>query len=271
MSEDEKTPVVTKRKRQIWVWFLIFFILFVYLIIGLNFLDRYMNSKSSDNKSAISETSSTTVPATTPAPASKSTSATKHPAPQACEPSTFNEEPLTPVSADNPGLKFVTEDQYYKIYGWTEADLNNQLIACVLDAGGGQKASAVTMHDITFEFHYDPKDSGMCNIKDVAVATRTDIIYPQWQRPADAEQSATTRWNRYIANTKTHEEGHRKFYTDAGQNVYSTLLSVPDAATCQEARTDADNRAYAIIWKAEADSINYDAATNHGTTQGAVY
>ena len=265
----EEKLIEPKKKRQVWVWFLIFLVLFVYLIIGLNLLDSYMNGRTA-NKPA-SETPPTTAPTTTSTPASDSTTAAKHPTPQLCEPSTFNEEPTTPISADTPGIKYVSENQYYKIYGWTETDLRNQLIACPLDAGGGTQASAVTMHDIKWEFHYDPKDNGMCNVKDVAVAVRTDIIYPQWQKPADPDASAVTHWDRYIANLKIHEEGHRKFYTDAGQNVYNTLLAVPDAATCQAARTDADNRANAIVHQAETDSTNYDIATNRGATQGTQF
>jgi len=112
-------------------------------------------------------------------------------------------------------------------------------------------------------------------------ALSTEVLLPKWTGYAKACDKAKAEWDRFIAKLTEHEHGHdaaaQKAIDDAKPKAD---LSGGPAVDCDRAKAEAAaEAALDAAVDAEAERINqaieqahdaYDAATNHGATQGAV-
>lgn len=112
-------------------------------------------------------------------------------------------------------------------------------------------------------------------------ALSTEVLLPKWTGFDAACAEAKAEWNRFIAKLTEHEHGHdtaaQKAIDDAKPRAD---LSGGPAVDCDRAKAEAAAlEALDDAIDAEAERINqaieqahdaYDAATNHGATQGAV-
>ncbi len=79
------------------------------------------------------------------------------------------------------------------------------------------------------------------------------------------------RWNTFIQNTQTHETGHVKLAQQGARDYQRDLGNFAPASSCDLLQTrlrDLFDKNFSAIDKA---NVNYDAQTQHGFTQGAVF
>jgi predicted secreted Zn-dependent protease len=112
-------------------------------------------------------------------------------------------------------------------------------------------------------------------------ALSTEVLLPRWTGFDAACPEAKAEWTRFLAKLTEHEHGHdaaaQKAIDDAKPKAD---LSGGPAVDCDRAKAEAAaEAALDAAVDAEAERINqaieqahdaYDAATNHGATQGAV-
>ena len=88
------------------------------------------------------------------------------------------------------------------------------------------------------------------------VTLRVVYTYPRWINRDAASASFRQYWDKFMASLQVHEKGHEQ----NGRNAAPAV----DKARC-------NNSSGAIVQKWVNQDKIYDATTNHGTTQGAVF
>jgi hypothetical protein len=82
---------------------------------------------------------------------------------------------------------------------------------------------------------------------------------------------AGDRWNRFLDNTILHESGHVQIALDGARNYQRELGNLPPARDCITLQSQLKalfDQHFAAI---DHSSVQYDAETRHGRTQGAVF
>jgi len=82
-----------------------------------------------------------------------------------------------------------------------------------------------------------------------------------WTTPEGAPSDLVAKWNRYIQALADHETGHVRNVVEN----YHFVLEAIKGTTC----TTAEAAATAVLTRLRQYDSNYDAATEHGRTQGA--
>jgi predicted secreted Zn-dependent protease len=153
-----------------------------------------------------------------------------------------------------------TQIHWYDIEGDTEAELREQL-----DARGpeidGSRHDAYTSWYVTWRYPDSHSEAG-CSTGPVTADVKVVVTLPRWKGFTDENDPLVRRWRRYLEALKTHESGHRETGFRA---------ALPPQATCELASQVADETARKILDEYRARDVEYDAETNHGITQGAVF
>jgi predicted secreted Zn-dependent protease len=153
------------------------------------------------------------------------------------------------------------EISYYDIEGATAADLGQAMRELGPVAYDGWKGSAATNWYISWNWPgYGSQD---CQLGDATVSYTVRVTLPQWQPPARTSPELVTDWNRYVLALASHEQQHVDFVPEGAADVEAAIRG----ATCQTA----DAAAMAAIESIRQRDRDYDAATDHGASQGVVF
>ena len=90
-----------------------------------------------------------------------------------------------------------------------------------------------------------------------------DVRLPHWVRPVEAPADVVPPWDAYQRALILHEQGH----VDRAGAALPTVEDAIRTATC----ATAEGAAQAAVEELQDDQDAYDAATDHGRTQGAVF
>jgi predicted secreted Zn-dependent protease len=189
-----------------------------------------------------------------------------------------------------------TKDSPYEV----EGDLTQQVRDDIfgeeegkgpVDSGGKHRAART---DCEFKYKIggpeapiESKEGCECTVKieTIDVALEIKVIFPQWKQFDQASQDCKNKWNTFMTNLKTHEEGHVRICRDGKQTIERVLRekwigksATKSAATCEMACQAAFNELNDGVnadFSTELNKINeaqekYDRDTNFGETQGAV-
>ena len=158
---------------------------------------------------------------------------------------------------------------FYDISGSTMKDLVDELRRKgPLDADG-KRYDADTRWSIKWNYRYQPRGNA-CRLNTVHVSAEIKYVMPRLADSARVPADLRQRWNSYVGNLKTHENGHGRHGSDAAREVEKALLAL-SRATCNGIAGDADTTAKQVIAKYNKLDIDYDAKTSHGATQGALF
>jgi predicted secreted Zn-dependent protease len=149
--------------------------------------------------------------------------------------------------------------QYYDITGATAEDLRASMDARGPVDGSGHRNDAFTAWDVRWTWPLHPDTS--CILSGATITTSITVTFPRWLPPAEASASLIERWNAYESALVTHESGHVSFVVATAADVLAAIKG----ATCETA----ESAAQAVVARIRQHDIDYDAATNHGFTQGA--
>lgn len=127
-----------------------------------------------------------------------------------------------------------------------------------LDAGGNRNDAFTSWHiDWTWPLNPD----GSCILAGATITTAVTVTFPRWSPPAGTPPSLIVQWNTYQRALVEHESGHVGFVVAAQNDVLAAIKG----ATC----ATAEGAAQAAVARIRQHDLDYDAATNHGFTQGA--
>lgn len=161
--------------------------------------------------------------------------------------------------------------RYYDIQGSTEQELRRQLNTTRAAAGMEPEFDAYTKWTVNWKYKSSLTESS-ASISDAQVTVRVETVLPRWVNSSAAPPDLKEKWGRYITRLKEHEQGHRDTGVRAAQLIRDALLktsiSRPDSARL---RNRVDGITTDIVRKCRRLDTSYDALTQHGVTQGAVF
>jgi predicted secreted Zn-dependent protease len=100
--------------------------------------------------------------------------------------------------------------------------------------------------------------------------TELDLVMtlPRWSPPPGTPADLVSRWERYVAALRVHEEGHLEHGRGAERELrsWSAAFVAPDCAALDQALSQ---RFAGILADYQARDREYDARTEHGRSQGA--
>ncbi len=177
----------------------------------------------------------------------------------------------------HPGIKnridvpSVTEHyEYYEISGDSEGELRNQLCrkGCVLDSG--EKYDSVTRWRWTLNYGYD-RTPQTCSVDSFRVDLSIQYRYPRWVPSDGVSPSLVGKWKGYLKNLVAHETGHRDLAVTAAVELSRAVSTLPPARSCSELDREIQALGHERMQQLNTDERNYDAMTEHGKKQGAMF
>lgn len=147
---------------------------------------------------------------------------------------------------------------YYDISGSIERELRAQLDAKAPVGYDGYKGDATTNWFI--RWNWPGYGSSTCDLSKATVSYEIVVEFPRWTPPDDASPDLVAKWDRFTRGLAKHEQNHVDFVVAN----YPSVLDAIRGATCETADTAAAS-ALEPIRQLDRD---YDAATNHGESEG---
>lgn len=150
---------------------------------------------------------------------------------------------------------------YYDIFGFTGAELREQLNMLGPTDYAGFKGDAVTEWYI--HWNWPGYGTSNCDLSVAAVSYDMKVILPRWSPPQDASTDLVAKWISYVNALSLHEQGHVDHVVENFQRVVDAI----QGATCDTA----DAVGTAILEELRHYDVEYDANTQHGAAQGAIF
>ena len=168
-------------------------------------------------------------------------------------------------------LPSVTEKyEYYEIRGDSEKEMRSQMRQNGPVWNDGRKYHSITSWYWKWDYGND-HSSLDCSVDSFRVTLEITYRYPKWVRTDDAPQPLVDKWDGYMKNLITHEQGHRDLAVEAAADFCRAVAKLPPVLSCADL-----NREVRALSRERMDQLNaneqeYDATTCHGTTQGALF
>lgn len=110
-----------------------------------------------------------------------------------------------------------------------------------------------------------------CAITSVDVSVLIQHSIPQWENAAESDKETQDKWRNYLSHLELHESGHATNGKQAAEDIEKALLSTAPKPSCDQLKNELDTTAQNLIKQHEAWDVEYDAKTEHGRSQGAVF
>lgn len=176
-----------------------------------------------------------------------------------------NAAPVTAPAV--PGLKIVADSpNFYTIYGNSVAAVRAQLLSCQPD----HAYAANTSYWLGARYSSVASGNGVCTLTNVSVMLRTHQVFPRLAATASTPAALRAQWQKYMSALSTHEQGHVTINQQYAQQVLRALQGLPPTA-CAHVDSAADRIIANVGAEMRGANDAYDARTNHGTTQGAIW
>lgn len=165
----------------------------------------------------------------------------------------------------------VTEKyEYYEVRGGCEKDPQCRIKRKGIAWSDGKKYDSSTNWHVRWQYGYS-RTPDACRADSFQVFVDIIFLYPKWVPDGEAPRDLTDKWEAYMKNLVTHENGHRDLAVEAASELARAVAELPSSPTC----ADVDREVRALS-RMRMDMLNddereYDTATNHGYTQGAVF
>jgi predicted secreted Zn-dependent protease len=170
-----------------------------------------------------------------------------------------NAEPTIKISYD-----------YYDIEGRTAAELRHQMNIYGVVWTDGNIYDAYTGWNVKWNYRYRLADDG-CSINSVTTTLTVEFRLPRWVNRTGAPAALTAKWDAYLQSLEQHENGHKDFGIQAGIEIERSIAGLDPAVTCDDLAKTANQLGRRILSEYAAKERAYDARTNFGETQGAVF
>jgi predicted secreted Zn-dependent protease len=180
---------------------------------------------------------------------------------------------LSSIDIANAGYgltEIIEPPKTYRVYGYSPAQIREQIRRCSPVTSHNKKYSAETSYKVNWRYNSRKTADGLCKTTDAKVAIRMQITYPSWQPSAYDQSGLQSKWTRFIKALEVHEQEHLRLNREYARNLLRTIEDFP-ATGCSELsgklRGDIDR----LIAAVKNQHTNYDSASNHGATQGAIW
>jgi predicted secreted Zn-dependent protease len=160
--------------------------------------------------------------------------------------------------------------EYYEVNGICEKDLQCQMRQKGITWTDGRKYNSTTSWHVKWDYGYNTA-SQACSPDSFRVIVEITFRYPKWVDTTAAPQPLVDKWNSYMQYLVLHENGHRDMAVEAATELGRAVAELPPAPDCAELDRELRSLSRARMKKLNNDEKEYDTATNHGFTQGAIF
>ena len=160
--------------------------------------------------------------------------------------------------------------KYYDIEGWTADDLRQQMDRLGIRWTNGKTYDAYTGWNVNWHYRHRMID-GECSMVKVTTTVKVEFRLPRWTDSENAPVALQKKWDDYMQALRHHEDGHKDFGIKAAAEIERALAELEPAESCEDLAEIANGLGEQIISKYADDERVYDAETNFGKTQGAVF
>lgn len=157
---------------------------------------------------------------------------------------------------------------FYDVHGTDQRELRESMDSHGPVGVDGERHHGYTRWHVGWAFELVSSPS-WCRVRSVETTLKVTMTLPRWNRPDEVPEDLEREWRRYSDALREHEEGHHEIAMSAADEVRRQLTGVSSTSGCQVLAEDLDRRAKAVIETFNARELEYDAATDHGSTQGA--
>jgi predicted secreted Zn-dependent protease len=169
------------------------------------------------------------------------------------------------IARQDEDIRIDAADIYYEVEGTTDAELLDDLRREA--ASVEQQYFAEAIWHVSWTFGYDQPVRGVCRIAAPRVLLIQRTTLPRWAG-AQAPTDVAARWNAFVDAVRVHERGHTDHGLQAARAVRDALKQMR-AADCTRLGAEANRAGAAIVERHAQMDRAYDAATEHGRSQGA--
>ncbi|HTG00589.1 MAG TPA: DUF922 domain-containing protein [Nitrospirota bacterium] len=169
---------------------------------------------------------------------------------------------LRPVISENV--------EYYDIMGDCEKDLCD----CLKENGcpwkDGRRYHSLTSWD--FKWNYEKrKTANFCTTASFQPVVNISVRYPRWKKTGNPPAALEKKWEQFMKNLKTHENGHIALIVEAVSDVTIAVMKLPPQPNCMALDQEIEKIKDSRIRQLNDDTWKYDLKTRHGVEQGAVF
>ncbi|MBI3790791.1 MAG: DUF922 domain-containing protein [Gemmatimonadetes bacterium] len=167
------------------------------------------------------------------------------------------------------GVRIANFDAPYDVHGRTAVEVRRSINTAGVKVLGASYAGELTWL-INYRYNTNATGLGSCAVRNLQVDIETRTALPRWVDVDSVDTTLRAQWGAFITALRAHEEGHRRIALEAAAAVRRRLedLRVND---CSQYGREADDAFKQIIRTFNARDVEYDAATRHGATQGAIW
>jgi predicted secreted Zn-dependent protease len=104
----------------------------------------------------------------------------------------------------------------------------------------------------------------------VTVGLTSTTMLPKWIDVSAGDSATQRQWSYFLNNLTVHENGHRTIALSIANGMQQSMSAIraPSCAGLDAGlRAESNNR----VAEADAEQIRYDAESNHGVKQGAIW
>jgi predicted secreted Zn-dependent protease len=177
-----------------------------------------------------------------------------------------------PLTNAPEGLtKTVDAPQQYVINGNTPDQLRTQIQQCAPNTSGDGAAefTAETTYQLNWQYSIVVNGAGSCSILHPKVGVHIRQVVPLWQPTVSAQTGLSLQWQTFMSSLMTHENGHVAIDEQYAQTLLDDLRNFPPT-DCGQLAGSVKHLADSDVATLNQANDNYDSATNHGATQGAI-
>ena len=166
---------------------------------------------------------------------------------------------LFPTNAVRAEAEKIIIFDYYDIEGQTVDELRDQMNTHGVVWTNGNTYDAFTAWHVKWNF------------RSVDTTLNVELRLPRWKNYVDGPADLRKKWNVYMRLLRKHENGHKDIAIKAATEIEKSIAELEPAATCEELADTANELGRRILSKHADKEKEYDAQTNFGETQGAVF
>src|SRR5687767_5854362 len=141
---------------------------------------------------------------------------------------------LSPHSR-HPDVVLLPRERTYTVQGATAAELAASMTAnSPFDRTPRPRAN----HHYQIRWRYTLGDAALgCEARTVRIEVDSEITLPEWTPPAGVDSTLVAQWMRFMADLRTHEEGHRGISLRSAEESARELrqLRTPTCASWRDA------------------------------------
>lgn len=164
-------------------------------------------------------------------------------------------------------LVYVTTNYY--IFGGTNFSQMRAAMKAARPWKDTMVYDAHTKWEILSNYHFR-RDHDQVRLDSVVVTTKASMTLPSWIPGRPVSRELVGNWEQCLVGLFVHEQGHVQLAVAAGAEVRQRLQALPGFATPKELIAAADLALNDTVSQFREREVNYDAATRHGFTQGAI-